>query len=262
MRYSVLAETYEELEKVSSKLKKTEILSNLLKETPTNLLPKVVLLASGVVFPSWSGEEIGVANQLMMRAIAKATGASENEIIDRFKKTGDLGSAIEELQKKQRSLIKRELTVEKVFENLASIAKQTGSGSQERKQNILVELITHASPSEAKYITRTVLWQLRVGVAEGILRDSIAKAFDVSPETVEHAWFFLQDYGEVARIAKEDGEPGLKNVKVHIGNPIFVQLAEKSPTLKEAIESFEKVALEQKFDGARAEIHKSGNKFW
>ena len=72
MKYSILAETYSELEKVPSKLKKTEIIAKLFRETPAGLLEAVTLLIQGRVFPSWSEREVGVADQLMLKAVAKA----------------------------------------------------------------------------------------------------------------------------------------------------------------------------------------------
>jgi DNA ligase-1 len=264
MKYSVLANNYEKLEKTPAKLEKTRIVAELLKKTPKELLPKVVLLLGGKVFPSWSEEELGVANQLMIKSISKAYGISEREIVNLFKKTGDLGLSVEKLskKKKQATLGKKELTIEKVFENLQLIAKQEGRGSQERKMNLVAELLAQADKKEALYIVRTVLGQLRIGVAEGIVRDSIAKAFDVPPKVVENAWFLNPDYGEIAEIAKEKGERGLKKVKIEIGRPIKVQLAEKSPSLEEALDSFEEPALEFKYDGARMLIHKKGDKVY
>ena len=178
-----------------------------------------------------------------------------------FKKTGDLGSTIEELSKKKRqsTLGKKELTVEKVFENMQLIAGQEGKGSQERKLNLVTELLSQAGPKDACYIVRTILSQLRIGVAEGIVRDSISEAFEVSSESVENAWFLNPDYGEIARIAKEKGEKVLNKVRIEIGRPIKVQLAEKAPSLEDALNSFDEPALEYKYDGARMLIHKKND---
>ncbi|NIO44125.1 MAG: ATP-dependent DNA ligase [Candidatus Aenigmarchaeota archaeon] len=264
MKYSVLADNYEKLESTSGKIEKTNIISKLLKKTPTKILSKVVLLLSGKVFPAWSEEELGVANQLMIKSISKAYGINEKEIVKEFKKTGDLGLVVEKLSKskKQTTLGTRELDMEKVFENLQLISKQTGSGSQDRKMNLIAELLTQAKPKEAKYIVRTVLGQLRIGVAEGIIRDAVAGAFNVSAKAVENAWFLNPDYGEIAKIAKEKGEKGLKKVKVEIGRPIVVLLAEKAPSLKDALSSFDESASEYKYDGARMLVHKKDDKFW
>ncbi|MBI4015655.1 MAG: ATP-dependent DNA ligase [Candidatus Aenigmarchaeota archaeon] len=264
MKYSILVEVYAELEKHSGKIKKAEVVSELLKETPAADLEQVVLLLGGRVFPVWSDKEVGVAIQLMIRAVSRAAGISPEEVQKQFNKSGDLGLTAEELsrEKKQRSFGKKELTVEHIFEGLRKLAEVSGAGSQERKLDFIAELLISAKPLEARYIVRTVLEQLRVGVAEGIVRDAIAKAYSVSPEDVENAWFLNQDYGEIARIAKEEGTEGLKKVRIKIGNPVFVLLAEKAPTLKEAIESFEKVGIEQKIDGARLQVHRKGNQFW
>jgi len=264
MRYSILSDVYEELEKHSSKLKKTEIIAEILKKTPKDELDEVVLLLNGRVFPAWTDVEIGVADKMMLKAIAKTTGESEKAVSDTWKKTGDLGITAEELMKKkrQRTLGAEELTVRKVFDNFRKIAEQTGSGSQDRKLSLLSELLSSATAKEARYIARTVLEQLRVGVAEGIIRDAIAKAFDVSAEDVESAWNFLPDYGEVAKIAKAKGTKGLQKVELELGIPVNVLLAEKVPDLKTAIDSFENPLLQYKYDGMRCVIQKKGDKIW
>ena len=264
MKYSILAETYSELEKIPSKLKKTEIIANLFKETPASLLEAVTLLIQGRVFPSWSEKEVGVAEQLMLKAIAKAVGISVEDVVKDYKKSGDLGTTVESLvsKKRQRTLGAEQLTVGKVFANLQAISEHSGSGSQDRKLDLIAELLSQATALEAKYIARTVLEQLRIGVAEGLVRDAVASAYNVSVDDVEGAWNLLPDFGEVAKVAKEDGEKGLKKFKLRLGTPFIVQLAEKSPGLKEAITSFKKVILEYKYDGMRTLIHKKGEKIW
>jgi DNA ligase 1 len=264
MKYSLLADVYETLEGKSGKLDKTHIIADLLKRTSKELLPDVVLLLNGSVFPAWNEEELGLANQLMIKAMSKAYGINEKEIVKEFKKSGDLGLVIEKFSKarKQTTLGSRELSLEKVFENLRLIAKQSGKSSQDRKMDLIAELLVQSKPKEAKYIVRTGLSQLRIGVAEGLIRDAISEAFAVPVEKVENAWSLNPDYGEIARISEEQGEKGLDNVKVELGRPLMVQLAEKAPSLEEAINSFEKVALEYKYDGARFLIHKKKDKIW
>src|SRR3989338_6775699 len=208
MLYSKLADTYEKLEKTSGRLDKTDIVVDLLKQAKPEELEKISLLVQGVVFPSWSEKEIGVAKKMVIKIISVATGFPESDIIERLNKIGDLGLVVEELvsKKKQQTLLQRHLTVEKVFENLQKLAEIEGTVSQEIKISLVSELISFAKPKEAKYIVRTVLEELRIGVAEGVLRDSIGKAFEVSPTDVENAWFILPDYGELAKIAKLKGE--------------------------------------------------------
>jgi len=264
MEYSILADIYEKLEKTSAKLGKRDIVVELLKNTPNELLPKVVLLLVGRVFASHSGEELGIADKMMIRVISKSSGFSDKDTIKRFRDSGDLGKVAEECIKikRQTTLSQKKLTVGKIFENVQKLATISGIGSQDKKLSIIAELLTSAKPKEARYIVRTVLGTLRIGVAEGIIRDAIAKAFDVDAKVVENAWNLNADYGEIARIAKEKGEEGLRGVSVELGNPIQVLLAQKAKDLKEALDKFENAALEFKYDGMRAEIHKKGDRIW
>ncbi len=275
MDYALLADTYEELESHSSKLKKTEVLADLFTRTSVEELPKVVLLVQGTVFSKFSGLELGIANQMMIRAISKATGFKPKDVEEKFKKTGDLGLSAEECirSKKQVTLLKKQLTIDFVFKNLQQLAFVTGAGSQERKLKLIAELLTSAKPKEARYIVRTILQDLRVGVAEGLIRDAVVNAFlfkkDMSKEekaeltdAVDYAWNIVSDFGEVARIAKEKGVKGLRNAKVQSGKPIQVMLGEKAKNTEEVIKDFGKIAAEYKYDGARIQCHKQGDKIW
>jgi DNA ligase-1 len=264
MRYSILADIYEALEGTTKKLKKTEIIAGLLKKTPADELSRVVMLLGGNVYPPWEGEELGVAYQLMIKAISKATGISLENVNEKYKKSGDLGLTAEffTAKKTQRVLGEEPLTVKKVFENLQKLGRETGGGSQDRKLSILAELFAQATPKEARYIARTVLMELRVGVAEGLVRDAIASAFDIPVEIVENAWNVLPEYGEIAEIAKEKGAKGLEKGALKLGTPFIVLLAEKSPDLKTAFESFEHLMLQYKYDGMRSLIHKKDGKVW
>jgi DNA ligase-1 len=270
MYYSRLADAYEELEKTPAKLKKSGIIAKLLKETEARDMEMAVLLLQGRVFPIWSEKELGIANLLMIKAISSAIGFPAQKVEERFKRTGDLGLVVEEFarNKRQSTLFRRRLTVEKVFGNLQKIAGVEGKGSQDRKFGLVSEIIGSAEAKEAKYIVRTVLGELRIGVAEGIVRDAIAEAFFNDSErkeatkAIEWAWFLTGDYGEVAAIAKDKGLAGLKKVKLEIGKPIQVLLAEKSPSLQEALDSFDECAIEVKYDGARVQIHRKGERIW
>src|SRR3989304_1067537 len=275
MDYSILAETYEKLEKIPSKLQKAEILADLFKKTPSEELPKVVLLVMGRAFPTYSEHELGVANQMMLRAIAKASGFKLGAVEQKFKKTGDLGLAAEECikERKQSTLLRKKLTVDHVFENLKKLPFQTGAGSQEKKLAIISELLVSAQPREARYIVRTIIENLRVGAAEGIIRDAIVRAFLVREgidkekkkeitEAVDYAWNIISDFGDIARIAKEKGINGLKKLCMQVGKPIQVMLAEKAESMEEVFKEFGELFVETKYDGMRAQIHKKGNDIW
>ncbi|MBI2084264.1 MAG: ATP-dependent DNA ligase [Candidatus Aenigmarchaeota archaeon] len=273
MDYSVLAEVYEKLESVPSKLAKADILAEFLKNVPTSELHKVVLLVQGRAFPGYSEQELGIASQTMIKAISKATGLNTSRVEEKFKKTGDLGLTAEECikSKKQSTLLRRKLTLDHVFENMKKLATITGSGSQERKLSLIAELIVSAKPNEARYIVRTILGDLRVGVAEGIIRDAIVNSFlehstkeekEKSAAAVENAWSMINDPGEVAKIAKEKGIKGLEKIGVQLGKPLQVMLGVAAEKIEDVVEEFGEVFAEYKYDGMRVVIQKKGNHIW
>lgn len=117
MRYSCIAESYEKIESTTKRLEMTNYLVDLLKQTPKEIIDKVVYLTQGKLYPDFVGIEIGVAEKLTIRAVAKATGRSEKEIETDMKKIGDLGETTAKfLEKKtQLTFFQAQLTVEKVY---------------------------------------------------------------------------------------------------------------------------------------------------
>jgi DNA ligase-1 len=262
VKYKALAATYVELESTSSILRKVEILSKLISETPKELLRKIAYLATGEVFPPWDPRKMNLAESLSVMAISRVTGSDKQEITSVLKNKGDLGSAAADLleNRKQSTLARQELTVAGVYDAFEKISALTGVGSMERKIALLSELISNAEPDEAKYIVRTILGQLRIGVGEGILRDAIARAFRVPSGAVEKAYSILNDYGEVAELASR-GEARLKDVHLHPGRPLKVMLYPKSESVEEAVtKTGLPVQAEYKYDGFRTQIHKVGDK--
>ncbi|MBN2095751.1 MAG: ATP-dependent DNA ligase [Candidatus Aenigmarchaeota archaeon] len=264
MDYSKLAEVYEKLEGTTKKLEKTAILAEFIKGIDDDYELRIVMaLLQGKIYHESEEMEVGVASKIVVSALQKL-GFSKKAILDILKETGDLGLTAEKLvrEKKQMSLLKRTLNIEKVYDSLRELATLTGKNSQGKKQNVMIELLNFAEGSEAKYIIRTVLEELRLGTAEGILRDSIAKAYEIPSETVEGAYNLKTDFGEVAVIAKNEGSEGLLKAELEIGKPIRVMLAEKSESLEKALESAEDPAIEVKYDGLRTLIEKDGKKIW
>lgn len=257
MKFSQLAGLYEQLDSTTKKLEKRDMLAGFYKKCPEDKLYKAVLLSMATVFPKGE-QELGIAEGMIKRAIEKVTGASSGEVVEKFKNTGDLGLAAEKLmeKRKQHVLAKRELTIDHVFDNLRRLPSLAGKGSQDKKISLIAELLSSATPKEARYIVRTTLGQMRIGVAGGIVRDALAKAFDKNAKDIEHMYNVTGDYGHVAERVKK----GKIKADVELFRPINVMLAERGgDDIKAAVESFENPAIEIKYDGFRVLINKKGN---
>src|SRR3990170_6743932 len=211
--YSVIADAYEKIEAATKRLEMTSLLVDLLKSTPNDVIAKVVYLTQGKIYPDFAGTEIGVAEKLAVKALARASGRSETEIEADLKKSGDIGETAQNLlsKKTQVTFGHRTLTVERVYETLDKMAKTTGAGAVDTKMSLLCGLMTDASPKDAKYILRTVTGNLRLGIADMTVLDALAVAYGGGKEAreqLERAYNVSSDLGRVASVVAEKGLAG------------------------------------------------------
>jgi len=260
-----MADAYEKIEGTTKRLEMTDYLVEFLKETPKEVIDKVAYLTQGKLYPDFVGIEIGVAEKLAVKAVARATGRSEKEIEDNMKKIGDLGETTQKfLEKKtQQMFSQRVLTVEKVYETLDKMAKSTGAGSVDQKINLLAGLLSNASPKEAKYLIRTVTGELRVGIADMTVLDALAIAYGGGKETrvdIERAYNISSDLGRVAKTVAEKGIESIRKFGVSVGEPIRPMLAERLGSPKDILEKLGGQCIaEFKYDGERVQAHKKGD---
>ena len=261
MLYSLIADAYEKIEATTKRLEMTDYLVDLLKKTPKELIDKVVYLTQGKLYPDFMGIEIGVAEKLAIRAIARASGHSETEIEEDLKRTGDIGETTQNFvaKKKQVTLFQQPLTVQKVYETFEKMAKASGEGAMDLKTSLLAGLLANATPKEAKYITRTVTGKLRLGIADMTVLDALAIAYGGGKgarEFLERAYNISSDLGRVAKVLVEEGLEGIKKFKVMIGEPIRPMLAERLSSPQEILEKLGgKCVAEFKYDGERIQAH-------
>jgi len=262
MKYALMADAYEKIESTTKRLEMTDYLVEFLKKTPKTVIDKVAYLTQGKLYPDFVGIEIGVAEKLAIRAIARATGISETQIEADMKKTGDLGTTAQKFLEKraQQTFFQQPLTVEKVYETLDKMAKSTGPGSMDQKINLLAGLLTDATPKEAKYLIRTVTGELRLGIADMTVLDALAIAYGGGKEAreeIERAYNISSDLGRVAKTVAEKGIQGIRNFSVSIGEPIRPMLAERLGSPQEILDKLGgRCIAEYKYDGERVQAHK------
>ncbi len=265
MKYSVLCEVYEQLENTSPRLEKTEILSDFLKKLKKED-KQIIYLLQGRIFPDYDEREMGISNQLVVKALSRATGSSKNEIEKAWKKLGDLGLVAEQLvtKKKQSTLSSQDISTEKVLQNLQKLPELEGKGTINKKMGLIAELLTSSTPKEAKYLVRTLLGDLRIGTGAGTIRDSIVWAcFDKEDkeayDLVQDAFDKATDWKLVFEQACK-GKKELEKTELTPGKAVKVMLYPKVSNVEEAFERAGKpAAFEYKYDGFRMMINKKGD---
>lgn len=264
MQYKKLAQLYEDLSSTTKRLKKISILSDFLKKLPKKE-SSIMYLLLGNIYASYDERKIGISNQLAIKAISKATGTEKSKVVQEWKSLGDLGKVAEKLTrlKKQSTLHRKNLTTEKVLDNLRKLPELEGKGSVGKKISLITELLTSAKPIEAQYLIRTLIGDLRIGIQGSTIRSAMAKAFfkdkQKAERKVQDAIDKSNDLAQVFELAKKGNFKELEKVSVEIGKPLKVMLAQKAKDVKQGFEKLGKpCAIEYKYDGFRLLIHKKG----
>lgn len=263
MKYSQLARLYEDLSSTTKRLEKISVLSDFLKKLPKKD-KDVLYLLLGDIYPEYDERRIGISNQLVIRVLSKSTGVSAEDIVKEWKGIGDLGIVAEKIvsQKKQTTLHTKTLTTEKVIENLRKLPELEGKGTVGRKLDLISELMTSASGIEAKYLARTLIGDLRMGVQESTVRDALASAFfkrdEKTTELIQRAIDRSNDLAEVFEFAFTKKLKELQKIHLVVGKPIKAMLCQKVTTISDGFKKVGKpCAVEYKYDGFRMIIHKN-----
>jgi len=276
MEFKVIAEYFDKLEKISSRLQLTALLADLLSKTDKSVIDKVVYLIQGKLWPDFLGyPELGIGEKFLIKAISIATNTEENEVESAFKIIGDLGEVARRLKSKQQSSSilgflgsskAESLKVDEVYSTLSKIALTMGEGSRDLKIRLLAGLLRKADSLEAKFLVRFVEGRLRVGIGDATVLDALALSFgggQASSEIIERAYNLRADLGNIAKILAERGIEELKTLKPEPGIPIRPMLAERLSDPEEILKKVGgKALVDYKYDGERAQIHKKGDKIY
>jgi DNA ligase 1 len=262
MEFSLLVNAFEQMETTTSRLSLTDHLVHLLKITPPEELEKVIYLIQGKLRPDFEGIEIGLAEKMILRALAQSSGKDIASLLEIYRSTGDLGNLAKEAMahRNQTTLSSQIVTVERVYSVLYRIARTTGPGSQESKIKLVTGIINECSPREIRYIIKFIIGSLRLGIADNTVMDALSLTFTGTKKNrvlLENAYNSSSDLGQVAKILATEGLDAVKRIKIRLFNPVRPMLAERSPTIEDVFKQVKgSAAAEFKLDGERIQVHK------
>ena len=266
MKFSIISDAFQKMEGTRKRLELTDILVELMKKIPEDVISKAVYLIQGKLRPNFEGVELGIAEKLVMKSMSKSSGIPLKKIEENYNKGGDLGQTAENIlqQKIQTTFTSETITLEKVYETLLKIANLEGKGSQEMKMRYVSSLLNDATPQEAKFILKILLGTLRLGIAENTVMDALAIAFTGKKENreiIENAYNVSSDLGKVAEVVSIGGVEHIDKFQIELFNPIRPMLADRIKSGEDTVKKFgDDFAAEYKLDGERAQIHKQKDK--
>jgi len=257
--FSHFVKLCEEIRITKSKNMKVRLLSRYLSSLNDESLSIAVLFLSNRIFPLGSKFVINAGFGTIMQALSEISFLDKDQIQQSYMQYGDMGALSEYTVSKKHtaSLIQQQpLTLPMIHDRFKGMADSIGSDSSKVKKSILKGLFLDCSPLEAKYLTKVINREMRIGLTEGLVEVAVSAAFNVELKKVREAMLVSGDISQVALLAKSR--------LLHIAiikplQPLSYMLADVMFTAEEIINYFQKPLIcEYKYDGIRAQMHKSG----
>jgi DNA ligase-1 len=257
--FSHFVKLCEEIRITKSKNMKVRLLSRYLSSLNDESLSIAVLFLSNRIFPLGSKFVINAGFGTIMQALSEISFLDKDQIQQSYIQYGDMGALSEYAVSKKHtaSLIQQQpLTLPIIHDRFKGMADSIGSDSSKAKKSILKGLFLDCSPLEAKYLTKVINGEMRIGLTEGLVEVAVSAAFNVELKKVREAMLVSGDISQVALLAKSR--------LLHIAiikplQPLSYMLADVMFTAEEIINYFQKPLIcEYKYDGIRAQMHKSG----
>jgi DNA ligase-1 len=244
-----LAETCEAIAGTTKKLLKTGIVADYLKSRTVEEAAMSAVFLSGRPFPAWEERTLQVGGRLLWRVVAELAGKDEGELTAEYRKHGDLGAVAGEVLAARVGQGVDVLEVRGMFRRIAAARGSAAKGALVR------DLLGKASPLEAKYIVKIMTGDLRIGLKESLVEDAIARAYGGTLADVQRANMLVGDIGETLRLAVEGK---LAEARMRMFHPIGFMLASPIESPEEGLSYFAEAAVEDKYDGIRAQAHVAG----
>ena len=249
----------EQVRVTKSKNMKVGLLSRYLSSMDDESLTVAVLFLSSRIFPLGSKFVIKVGFSTIMQILSEISFLDKDQIHQSYLQYGDMGALAEYTASKKHtvSLIQQQpLTLPVVYDGFKKIAGTMGSDSSKVKKNILKGLFLDCSPLEAKYLTKIINGEMRIGLTEGLVEVGVSLAFNAELGKIREAMLVSGDISHIALLAKRGL---LYTAVIEPFQPIGYMLADVMFSADEIINYFQKPLIcEYKYDGVRAQMHKFG----
>jgi len=258
MKFHELAYFFEQIEKTTSRLTITNLLSELFHKLSPEEIEKTAYLLQGSASPVFEKTEFGMAEKMVIKSIVLALNMERKLFEKEYKKTGDLGKAVEHFKKQIQSFDRKDLSILEVFQDLYTLSQTAGAGSQDKKIRMIANLVRQLDPLSTRYLVRIPLGIMRLGFSDMTILDAyswmVTKDKKMRP-IIEQAYHVRPDLGFIGKTIKQKGVAGLQGIHPVVFTPIIMMRAERLSSSEEILKKIGTCAVEPKYDGFRLQIH-------
>ena len=242
------AKTCEAIADTTKRLEKTAIVADYLKSRPVDEASVSAVFLSGRPFPAWEETTLQVGGRSLWAIVAELAGKEEGALTESYRRLGDLGAVAADVLPERPGQGLSVPDIGTAFRQIAGVRGPTA------KTALVRDLLSRATPLEAKYIIKIMTGDLRIGLKESLVEEAIAKAYGNTLAEVQRANMLLGDIGETVRLAASGG---LNEARMRLFHPLGFMLASPVESTEEGLSYFPEAAVEDKYDGIRAQAHVS-----
>jgi DNA ligase-1 len=260
MQFIKFASYLSRLEQTTKRLELIDVISEMYLSVKTaEDAQRITYLVQGRVAPFYAPIEFGMGDKLILRAIATSSHRDLTEVDELYSQLGDIGLVAVTIVPVSHST---QESVEYVFDTLYSITQISGEGSVDGKVGILSALLSHIGPEGAKYIVRIVAGNLRLGIGDPTVMESLALARlgnRTYRKNLEKAYNETSDLGIIAKtlwgFEGDAAIEAIEKLRLSVGRPLRSELCERLPNAEKTIEKMGSVVSQFKYDGFRTQMH-------
>jgi DNA ligase-1 len=151
------------------------------------------------------------------------------------------------------------LTINDVDAAFRDLKTVKGKGAASRRSSELRNLFSRATAEEQDFLLRLIVGELRQGALEGVMLEAVAAAAGLPVAEVRRAATFAGGLPRVARAGLAGGRAALERFQIRLMQPVLPMLAQPAENVAGALAALGTALFEWKLDGARVQVHKSGD---
>ncbi|KKD08977.1 ATP-dependent DNA ligase [Streptomyces sp. WM6386] len=217
-----LAQVSQEVAATSARSRKIALLAELFREAEPDDVPVVIPYLAGRLPQG----RLGVGWKVLSRPVAPATAPS--------------------------------LAVRDVDALFSELGKVSGAGSQAERARLVGELMGAATEDEQRFLFGLISGEVRQGALDAVATEGLAQATQAPPADVRRAVMLAGSLQTVAEALLADGPAALDRFRLTVGRPVLPMLAHSASSVAEAVEKLGACVVEEKLDGIRVQVHRSG----
>ncbi len=248
MQLTTVMELFSAIEKTPKRLEMQALLTDYFRQATPEEGAITAYLIIGRIVPEFIAVEFQLSDKTLRTVVETLLG---KDVVQDLTTYGDIGSVWEAYAPKQET----DLTLLDYYSLLWDVAKTKGTGSQAKKQELLINLLKRCSPLAGKYTLRIVNSKLRLGASERTILEALGALQGTKNDELKKLFANCSDIGHTVYLSLKYGEAAPERSVFSPGIPVSAKLVEREDSIESIYKRIPEPIEEPKYDGLRIQLH-------